>query len=285
MPSINLLSVGTFMKKPINTFTYPIFVSESSGIFDRSEPLLTVDMLRQRFLQGIEKIVPDASSILTDDFLLDKIKIALNEAEVLIGNPIVTEKVVERLPFDYNQYRSFIYLRTQYRIIGIESIKIQGANQEDFFIIPPQWIELGRAHQRQINIIPMMGAYYAGASAGQTAFGPYGSYIFFLQRHFNFIPSYWTIEYYTGFSKTPGEVPIILNELIGIIATLNILSQLGPFNTHNSISVSQDGIGQSSSGPGVQIFALRMQELENRKMIILNKIKKLLSQKVFFGII
>lgn len=105
------------MQKPVTTFTYPLFVSEPSGIFNRSEPLLTVDLLKLRFLQGIEKIVPDAQNILTDEFLQDKIKIALNETEVLLGNPIVTEKVSERLAFDYNQYRQFIYLRTQYRVV------------------------------------------------------------------------------------------------------------------------------------------------------------------------
>jgi hypothetical protein len=273
------------MQKPVTTFTYPLFVSEPSGIFNRSEPLLTVDLLKLRFLQGIEKIVPDAQNILTDEFLQDKIKIALNETEVLLGNPIVTEKVSERLAFDYNQYRQFIYLRTQYRVVGIEKLAIQGANQENFFIVPPQWIELGRAHQRQINVIPMMGAYYANTTAPTSAFGPYGSYIYILQRYFSFIPSYWTVEYYTGFSRTPGEVPLILNELIGIIATQNILSQIAPFNKHNSVSLSQDGIGQSSSNPGVQIFLQRTQELEARKQVILEKLKKLAAQKMFFGII
>lgn len=273
------------MKKAVRPSAYPIFIQTPSGIFSRTEPLLTVDLFRLRFLNGIEKIIPDAASVLTDEFLKDKIIVALNEAELLIGNPIVLEKVVERLAFDYNQYKHFIYLRTQYRIIGIESIKIQGANEEDFFVVPPQWIELGRAYQRQINIIPLMGASYTHTMAPTSGVAPYGAFVFMLQRYFHFIPSYWTIEYYTGFSHKAGKVPIILNELIGIIATLNILSQLAPFNKNNAITLTQDGISQSSSNPGIQIFAQRMAELENRKNTILEKIKKAMAQKVFFGII
>ena len=75
----------------------------------------------------------------------------------------------------------------------------------------------------------------------------------------NWVPAYWQINYTAGLSNREGSVPAIVNELIGCIAAIAILSEIAPLFFFTSQSQSQDGISQSSSGPGPRIYELRIE--------------------------
>jgi hypothetical protein len=82
-------------------------------------------------------------------------------------------------------------------------------------------------------------------------------------------------------STKEGQVPVPVNELIGCLAAIDVLSAIAPSNIYNSQTLSQDGISQSSSGVGPRIYELRIQELEVKRDTLIKKLKGIFSGKFF----
>ena len=96
------------------------------------------------------------------------------------------------------------------------------------------------------------------------------------------VPAFWGIEYTTGFQN--GQVPVIVNDLIGTIAAQRVLSMLAAtYARSNSTSLSIDGMSQSISTPGPQVFKVRLDELAEQRKLLTNKVKKLFQQKFIVG--
>lgn len=267
--------------KESTNLAYPVQAKDTSGLLTRVEPLLTPAKLKSRFLKGILEKYPNIT--FTNDELKDRINLALNDLELELKAPIFAEKFSERIPFDINLYKSYVHIRTNNGpILSVEDLSIVSSNSQNLFRMPAEWIDMGQAFQKQINVIPLLGAYGKSEVSGSIASGGV-AFLFIISRQTNFTPSFWTIEFTAGLCKNPGQVPVAINNLIGIYATMDILSELAPINSNNSVSLSQDGIGQSNSGPGIQIFQTRMQELEMRKQKLLGQLKRLYSQKYFIS--
>lgn len=97
------------------------------------------------------------------------------------------------------------------------------------------------------------------------------------------VPSYWEVEYTTGVCNKEGHLPVVVNELVGAIAAINILGNKGAQNTNTSISVSHDGISQSSSNPGPAVYQTRIGELTNQKQEMVRKIRRVLYNTYFIS--
>ena len=79
-------------------------------------------------------------------------------------------------------------------------------------------------------------------------------------------------------------VPRVINEYIGCVAAVEVLSQLAlTYARANSHSLGIDGLSQSVSTPGPQIFKVRMDELEEKKKAIMKKVKAIFGFKIFSG--
>jgi hypothetical protein len=259
--------------KNFGTAVYPVHAKETSGLLKRVEPLLTPDKLISRYLKGIPLQFPNGDSF-TPDELKDRINLASNEVETLIGCPIYRNAVQEKAPFDKSLYDAFIQLRTeQGPIVSIEHLAIVSANGENIFELPPDWIETANFSKRQINVIPLLAAY--GINTVQGAVGNAGIAFLSVMGGLGWVPAYWQINYTAGISATEGQIPIPVNELIGVVAAIDILSSIAPSNIYNSQSMSQDGISQSSSGPGVNVYNKRLEDLENKKAELIKKLKAL----------
>jgi hypothetical protein len=265
--------------KSIATNAYPVQANDTSGLLTRVEPLLTPAKLKSRYLKGIlDKLPPGVSY--SNEELKDQINLAINEIEIDLKVPVFAEQFKERLPFHYNDYKAYIHLRTNAGpIISIEELAIVSANMANIFRIPAEWIDTANFHQRLINVVPLLAAYGINSVSGAVGNGG----IAFLTSISNllWVPAYWQVTFTAGLCKDAGQVPIVVNNLIGIYAALNILSSIAPNNPNTSVSISQDGIGQSSSGPGVQIFQTRRAELEQKKHEILKQLQRLFGQKMF----
>lgn len=264
--------------KEIGTNAYPVQANGTSGLLTRVEPILTPTKLKSRYLKGILDRLPAGVSYSNEE-LKDQINLAINEIEIQLKVPVFAEQFKERLPFHYNDYKSYIHLRSNAGpIISIEQLAIVSANGENIFAIPSEWIDTGNFHQRLIHVIPLLAAYGVNTVSGSVA----NAGIAFLNAmNLQWIPSYWQITITAGLCKDAGQVPMVVNNLIGIYAALNILSSIAPNNPNTSVSLSQDGIGQSSSSPGVQIFQTRRAELEEKKRDILKQLQRLMGQKMF----
>jgi len=256
--------------------TYPVLANQVSSLIKRVEPLLTPQKLVSRYLKGLDL---DQYS---DDELKDKINLAMNEAEMLLDISLTPIKYKEKHPFDRELYRNFIHIMTNKGpIIQIDKLSIQSSNNKNIFEIPPDWIEAARFFQKQINVIPLTVVGATGISSGQPTGAAGLAFIAAMNGGIDWVPSYWEVEYTTGVCTEEGQVPMIVNELIGVIAAIEILGNLGPQNQNTSVSVSHDGISQSSSNPGPAVFQTRIGELVAKRDEHVKKIRRIFHNKYY----
>jgi len=262
--------------KDYGTNAYPVGAINTSDVLRRIEPILTPEKLVSRYLKGINL------SQYNDDELKDIISLAADKAELLIDTTITPVVRKEKHPFDRNLYISFIHIMANFGpILQINKLCIRSSNDKNIFEIPADWIESARFYQKQINIIPLTVVGATGISEGQPTGAAGLAFIAAMNGGINWVPSYWEVEYTTGVSTKEGQVPAIVNDLIGTIAAINILGNLGPQNKNTSVSISHDGISQSSSNPGPNVYQARIAELSAERDMAVKKIKKVFYNKRF----
>ncbi len=265
--------------KQYGTAIYPVHAAGTSGLLQRAEPILNPTQLKSRFLKGIPLTFPNGDTF-SEDELKDRIYLATNESELLLGRPIFTEIFKEKLPFDYSLYRAYIHLNaTKGPIQALEYLAIVSADGNNIFEIPPTWIETSNFSKALINVIPLLAAY--GVNQVSGAVGNAGIAFLTVMDGLNWVPAYWEIGYTAGLSNTEGQIPSLVNELIGCVAAIAILSEIAPNFVHTSQSQTQDGISQSSSSLGPRIYMLRIEELTRKRDEILKKLKAIFSSRYF----
>jgi hypothetical protein len=274
--------MGNFTQTKNNgTSIYPVHASETSGLMRRCEPVITPEQIASRFLKGIPLRLRNGDSFSADD-IKDRIYLAMNEAELLLGTVINREQFKDKVPFDYSLYKAYVHIMAPTRpIVSIEHLAIVSSDNNTIFEIPPTWIESANFSKGLVNVIPILAAY--GSNSVQGATGNAGVAFLSFMNGQNWVPAYWQIVYTAGVSTKEGNVPAPVNELIGAIVALNILSQLGPLNFYNSQSQTQDGISQSSSGPGHKLYEIRIADLEKKRDEIVRKLKAIFSNRYFVG--
>ena len=208
----------------------------------------------------------------------DQIVLATNEVEIACRITVSREQFVDKVPFDINLYRSFIYLKTeQGPVVSVQKVNIVSSDGYSIFEIPPEWIEPSNFSKGIINVVPILGAYSVATGGGVGAYGgiPYLSVF----AQLSFIPGFWQLTYTTGVSKIEGQFPIVVNDLIGLNVAINMLSNIQTMFINISQSLSRDGISQSSSGPGPRMYQLYIEELIAKRDALQAKIKGVFSQK------
>lgn len=267
--------------KQYGTAMYPVHTLESSGLFKRCEPILNPEQLKSRFLKGIPLFFPNGDTF-SDDELKDRIYLAANQVELDLKTTLTREQRQEKLSFKDQDYKAYIALTaTQGPIISIEQLAIVSADKNNIFEIPPTWIETSNFEKRIINVIPLLAAY--GVNSVQGAVGNAGIAFLTVLDGLNWVPAYWQIRYTSGISTKEGLVPTPVNELIGCVAAIDILSEIAATFIFTSQSQSQDGISQSSSGPGPRIYELRIADLRLKREKIENQLRTIFSNRFIVG--
>lgn len=274
--------MGNFTQTKRNgTAIYPVHAEQTSGLMRRCEPFLTPEQLVSRFLKGIPLKFRNGDKFTPED-LKDRIYLAMNEVELLLGTVITRESFKDKVPFDYALYKAYIHIMAPARpIVSLEHLAIVSADGNNIFELPPAWIEPGNFSKGLVNVIPLLAAY--GVNSVQGAVGNAGIAFLTVIGGLNWVPAYWEIKYTAGLSNKEGSVPVPVNELIGAVAAIAILSEIAPLNIWNSQSQTQDGISQSSSGPGPRLYQLRIEELEKKKEDLTKKLKAIFSTRYFVG--
>jgi len=274
--------------RSFKTATYPVHAIQTSGLLRRVEPFLTPELFHSRYLKGIPIIFPEQR--FTPDELKDRIMMAMNETEAQIGTTVTREEFVDKLPFDWSLYKSFIHIKPRHSpILSLESLAIVASNDEIIFQVPSVWCDMANASIGQINVIPLLAAFGATNASGTpiTALNQ-GAGIAFLaiwgaSGATTQVPSYWQVTYSSGLSNTEGQVPVIVNQLIGTNAAINIISQIAQMFLYTSQAQSQDGLSQSSSLLGPRSFQLRLEELIKNRDELIAKIKGIFAKKYVIG--
>lgn len=267
---------------------YPTSALEAD--FERMEPLLTPEQLLNRFLRGI-----DLSSQMKDPLtgkpqrwtaegIKDIIDGAFITAEEELGLNLRPIVVREKHPFDRNSYNSYgFFILRQRPASRILRVSVTPPNDTTIYEMPLEWVETKYMNTSgQINIIPMTAAQLGGLSSSINPVNSSngGSFYLTLVNSAGWVPAYWQIEYISGFCD--GNVPRVVNDLIGCIAASDILSMLATtYAAVQSHSLGIDGLSQSISTPGPQIFQVRLEELDKRRKLLVKKLKSRYNRKIF----
>lgn len=258
----------------------------------RVEPLLTPEQLKTRYLMGVPMVlrIKDPTTgknfIITDEMLQDYIELAVGDGEEETGTVIMPTQFVEKLPFQKQDFESFGYFQLPRRpISSIEALNVTLADGSDVFDFPTEWIETSNLIHGQLNIIPLA---FQGIEAGTGIIGgginAGGGTAVFFNSLWNrpWVAALFGVTYTAGWKD--GMLPKIVNNLIGTIAAMRVLSQIAAaYALFTSTSLGIDGMSQSVSTPGPQRFAVRMEELKADRALYVRKIKKIVGTKMVVG--
>lgn len=263
--------------RSFGTKAYPVETLEATNLLGRVEAFLVPKKLISRHLKGIDL------KHFTPDDLKDQINRAANYIELHSNLHIYKTKKKERLPFDRALYKQFVFTKlSNGPILSVDKMGIVSSNGENIYNLPATWIETGLAHKRQINLIPILSIFgAAGLQDGQAS----NAGLIFLRaiNNYTWLPAFFTVEYTVGISHVEGKVPVLINELIGLTAAIRVLSEIQALNKYSSTSISQEGVSQTSSSAGTQIYKTRIEDLEKERRETLQKIKSKFSVKYFFS--
>jgi len=255
---------------------YPIGATET--VTQYLQPIIDPEHLKMFHLFGIPLVsairdpITGRQQAMTDPILKGFIEraVALAESETQIA--ILPVQLKEKHPFDKCAYESFGYVQLRGKpVASVESITVTPANEEDIYTVPMEWVEGGNFSYGQVNVVPLTLAINSGTVVPTSATAG-GALFLSIFGHKHWIPAFWKVVYTAGFPN--GKVPGIINELIGTIAAMEILSVLGAtYGRSSGASISMDGISESVSSPGPNIFQVRISELNDKRKNIVQKLR------------
>lgn len=247
--------------------------------WDNTEPLITPEKLRRHHLFGIPLVsaiknpMTNRPDVLDDPLLKEYIIEAVSLAETEMGLQIFNRQLSERQPYDRPAQDSFGFMVLRQRpILSIQELSITSSDGVNIWNVPLDWIDTGYLHSGQINILPFAISAQSGTTIPITS--PVGQGLLPSLFKFNWVPGLWQVKYTTGFKN--GMVPRSVNQLIGVIAAMEVLSQLAStYSRSNSSSLSIDGLSQSISTPGPELFKVRLDELGLKRKWLTKKLQRL----------
>jgi hypothetical protein len=265
-------------------------VPTDSGIetsWDHAAPLITPEQVRIHHLFGIPLVsgIRDTNTgkrqVMTDAIIKQVIDRAVTLLEFDSGVDIFPIKRREKYPFDRNLYEQLGYVQLHHRpVASVDKFSVTPSNGVDVYVVPLDWVEAAYLSKGQVNIVPLTIAFQNGGFIPSQSSGGAAFLAILGQR--GWIPAYWQFEYTCGFPD--GNLPKIINELIGVYTALEILDMLAATHAEaTSHSLGIDGLSQSVSTPGPEIFSIRTKSLSDKRDKLLNRLKTHYGSKIFVG--
>jgi hypothetical protein len=215
-----------------------------NSVSKKSEPLVTVQKLKDTYLFGVS--IKDAEgNVPSDKFYQQAIDTAVSYFEHLLDlsiTPVINH--VEYKDYHLNDYAEWGYIMlSNYPVHAISSMKMvyfrdEGGLPVTVQEIPKSWIRLSR-HDGMIRLIPNT------RFPSQLQISETGSFFPEILRATE-IPHLWEFTYDYGFCD--GKIPVLLNQAIGLLASIICLIPAGHLILGAGIggtSISLDGLSQS----------------------------------------
>ena len=242
---------------------FPVWsVEEITPKVTRFCPLPTANILKDKSLFGIPLVSNLTGEEIKDEVLEKYINEAISEIEHSLDLYITPVKFKEKHDYGRHEFTwSYNYLKVFHsNILSVESIQLSFSNDEDvrgFVDFPLEFVHV-LPQEGVIQLVPAFGTSLSGFLL--SAFSGTQFHTLRAIGMTNF-PGGIRVEYTAGFEID--KVPAVLTGLIESIAAYRILSNLGPLIfPHNSVSVSIDGVNQSTGTLGPAFLKQRMDELE-----------------------
>lgn len=257
------------------------------------EPLITPALLRTRHLLGLP-LISGAKGVdgkryeYTNENLADFIDGAISQAEMDLRIDIAPCQRQEKLPFDLNQFQCFGYFQLSHRpVTSVDELAVNPTSGANLYTVPKEWIESAYLQRGQIALLPFLVALAGGGSVQGSGFGSTaggGAAFLSVVNSWSYIPAWWKITYTSGFKDM--MLPRVLNEYIGTLAAMEVLSNLAStFARTTSSSMGVDGLSQSQSGPGGQLYLNRLQDLQTKLDKLGGKLKGTFGYKISVGVL
>lgn len=246
--------------------------------WDDVKPLITPAEVRKLHLFGIPLVsaiknpYTGKPDVLDDPTLQQFIEQAVSLAELEVGIEIMPRAHEERHAYDQKEQESFGYSTVRHGPVqSVEELAVVSSDGVSVWSVPLNWVETGYLHQRQINLVPFAVAAQSGVTI--PVVGPVGMGLLPSLFRFNWVPALWRIKYTTGFKNS--SIPVAVNQLIGVVAAMEALSMLATtYSRSQSSSLGIDGLSQSISTPGPELFNVRLQFLADKRKWLIKKLQR-----------
>lgn len=270
---------------------------DASGGIDRVEPVLTGKIFRKRFFFGIPLVSPITREKLSDSDLDDYIKRSMNQVE--LDTKLDIQPVIRRfrLPFDPNLYHQHIHCEipnkpiqkvirmaicsASYIYTGEPNESSKYPSGAEIYKIPNEWVEMGNALRGILNVNPISPAFSAVGTS--TAVAASGATVLQFIGQQGWVPAYWTVECVNGFCSEDGNIPIILNEIIGQKAAIMLIDNLLPLFRIAGQSLGIDGLSQSVNDLSYQLLQTKRQAYDSEYQSNVKKLKTLTGNNILIS--
>ncbi len=258
--------------------------------WNRLEPLVTAAQLRDTHLLWLPLVsgMTDPNTgkriVATDDQINGIIIQAVTLAEAETGLQIFPTQHQEKLAFDRFEFNSMGYFKLKNRpVSSIQALQVVPANGIAIYNVPLDWIETANMGMGQINLIPInIAATGIGTTYAPPAQTGGGAFFLSVLGQQAWVPAFWLATYTTGFPD--GKIPRMVNQYIGTIAAIELLSQLAAtYAKSTSHSQSLDGVSQSISTPGPTLYQTRITDLTEKRKMLKGKLLANFGLKMFSG--
>lgn len=242
------------------------------GALKRTRGLPSISDIKESFLFGIPLVSTLTRQKLSDNVIQEKINSAISEFESI--NQILVQPVIKEIVADFKYEDSLTWnpITFPYKpVTAIYELGLQTGGSE-LVRYPNQWMEIQSPISGMGRIVPLFGIYPSGLAL-TPASGNQATYVPYLVSQRSSWPNLWKIIYKAGFDD--GCLPYNIYEAIGTLAAMHVLSMLGPvIFPINSTALGIDGLSQSSSNPGTSFLQIRMNDLAQKYLSLMDSIKK-----------
>jgi hypothetical protein len=257
--------------------------------FTRTEPLITIERIKDEYLFGIPLVASLTGQELPERVIRQAILKAVGDVETSIHIPVQPVRVTDRFDFERADDIQFgLRQLTKFPVLKIENLKALWPGRNDIMAgidnnqtqevdYPTSWVTL-QGDRGIFRVVPNTGS-IVNADASFIASSAYRSIILGGLKSW---PNMWRVTYIAGFESE--QVPVIVNDLIGVMAAIRLLAMLGPaIFPVNAQAVGIDGMSQSTSTAGPQWLANRVGELNIEKDRLTTSLKAYYGTDVYFS--
>lgn len=291
MPDVNLPNITVIPPGNDNPVSAGAGVISNWGPgepgFDRFGPLLDTDRFKKEYLFGIPLKAALTGEEVDDETLKQFIRKGIGDFETAVRVAVNPVRLTDRFDFERADDVAFGTRRlTRWPVLKVENLKAlwpgrnealapSGPTQEVDY--PTSWVSL-QGDMGLIRVIPNSGT-LVNADANFLSSSAYRSVVLGGLKSW---PNLWRVTYIAGMDYD--QVPDLVNDLIGTMAAIKFLSQMGPaIFPVVSQNISLDGMGQSVTTSGPTWLQLRIQELTSERDRMVEMQKTHYGTDIFFA--
>jgi hypothetical protein len=203
----------------------------SEDAFTEAEPLLTPDQLKARYLFGLD-LTDKHGNELPPETIQHQINTAISFLQHKLDIVIKPTRFLERYDYRAVDYTEFSFLQLKKRpAVEVHALKAKLANAQHLIDYPKEWFILEK-ESAQLQLSPSTGSY---SSIVTTSGGAYAPLMYGSKESW---PHLFEVDYTAGFCAD--RIPVIINEMIGLQASIGVFEILG------DIVLGSPGIGSES---------------------------------------